>query len=40
VQEQLTLQLAPLRARGNWLFVLCGLSLASSAGLFALLLMR
>jgi predicted nucleic acid-binding Zn-ribbon protein len=40
VQEQLALQLAPHRARGNWLFVLCGLSLASSACVFALLLMR
>lgn len=40
VQEESALQLALLRGRGNWLFVLCCLSLASSAGLFALLLMR
>lgn len=40
VQEQLALQLAQLRARGNWSFALCCLSLMSSVGLFALLLMR
>jgi hypothetical protein len=40
VKEQLALQIAPLQARSNWLFVLCCLSLATTVGLFALLLMR
>lgn len=40
MHEQLALQLRPLFVQGKWLLMLCGLSLASSVGVIALMLMR